>query len=181
MDALRHTSRTSSATRASTCSSVLIERNSLNVSKDDRSLPWRAGFQEVQCYNGIKVVVRDVRQTSCRRTYASCLSSRACPTSRNDDVHVQGLEYADYYWQCLPALRTSRLSNFALNADHVFVVSQSSLPQQQVDMFVGSGECAREKSDKATVRSSIVAVALRRLLGESGVSGRECRGMSEAL
>lgn len=77
-----------------------------------------------------------------------------------------------------PALRTSRLSSFALNAVHAFVVSQSDLPQQQIDMFGGSGECAREKSDRATVRSSMVAVALRRLLGESGVSGRECRDIA---
>ena len=53
------------------------------------------------------------------------------------------------------------------------LVSQSSLPQQHVVRSGGSGECTREKSDKAIVRSSIVAVALRKLLGDSGVVGRE--------
>ena len=37
--------------------------------------------------------------------------------------------------------------------------------------FGGSGDGTRLKLDNAAVKSSMVAVALRRLLGESGVPG----------
>lgn len=70
----------------------------------------------------------------------------------------------------LPALSTSRLSSFALHVAHALLDSQSSLPQQQVDTFGGSGEGTREKLERAAVRSSMVEVARRRLLGDSGES-----------
>lgn len=72
-----------------------------------------------------------------------------------------------------PALRISRCSSLLFNADHCLLDSQSSRPQQQREALNGSGDGTREKFDSAAVKSSIVAVALRRLLGEPGVGGLE--------
>lgn len=78
-------------------------------------------------------------------------------------------------WQASnsPALRINRCSSLLFNADHALLDSQSSRPQQQRDALSGSGDGTREKLDSAAVKSSMVAVALRRLLGESGVAGLE--------
>ena len=59
-------------------------------------------------------------RTCILRTYASCLCNKACPTS----VHNQsksGLKDEDLYDG--PAVRTRRLSNFALTANHALVYS----------------------------------------------------------
>ena len=74
-----------------------------------------------------------------------------------------------------PALSTSLLSSFAFNAAQALLFSHSSLPQQHVHTFSGSGEERREALVNALVSSSIVVVARCKLLAscESGVSGRE--------
>ena len=75
----------------------------------------------------------------------------------------------------VPALITSLLSSFVLNAAQDLLVSQSSRPQQHVATFSGSGDDTRDTLVRACVSSSIVAVARCRLLvsWESGVKGRE--------
>lgn len=70
-----------------------------------------------------------------------------------------------------PALRIKRPSSLFFNAAHALLDWQSSLPQQQVVASGGSGDGTRLKLESAAVRSSIVAVTLRKLLGESGVPG----------
>lgn len=68
-----------------------------------------------------------------------------------------------------------RLSILDFHACHAFVVSQSSFPQQHVATSASSGDDIREKLLSASVRSSMVSVARRRLLdmGESGVGVRD--------
>ena len=75
----------------------------------------------------------------------------------------------------VPALITSLLSSFVLNAAQDLLVSQSSRPQQHVATFSGSGDDTRDTLVRACVSSSIVAVARCKLLvsWESGVKGRE--------
>lgn len=84
------------------------------------------------------------------------------------DVYIYGDEAHD-----VPAVRIKRFSNLLFNAAHALLESQSSLPQQHTVRSGGSGDGTRLKLERAAVRSSMVAVALRRLLGESGVSGRD--------
>lgn len=85
-------------------------------------------------------------------------------------------------WVDTPALRTSLLSSFAFKAAQALLFSHSSLPQQQVHAFSGSGEERREAFDNAFVSSSIVVVARCRLLAscESGVSGRDIAMVGES-
>ena len=78
-----------------------------------------------------------------------------------------------------PALRTKRFSSLLFNADHALLDSQSSRPQQHTAASGGSGDGTRLKLDSAAVRSSMVAVALRRLLGESGVPGLDMEDIAQ--
>ena len=78
-----------------------------------------------------------------------------------------------------PALKTSLLSNFALKEAQALLVSQATCPQQHRATSVGSGDRTREKSASARVRSSMVAVASRRLPSESGVDERESTDMAK--
>ncbi len=118
------------------------------------------------------------RRTSWRRTYASCLCSRACPTSVAKSVNEDIVEHSNY----IPALRTRRSASFALYVAQHTLFSQVSLPQQHLVTPSGCGEEAWLKFANAVVKSSIVAFALRRLLGESGVGGRrDMRGKLQSL
>lgn len=89
------------------------------------------------------------------------------------DANIEPRDVVNLWREDSPALKTSRLSSFALKEDHVLLLSQSSRPQQHKATSSGSGDLTREKSARARVRSSMVAVASRKLLCESGVEGRE--------
>lgn len=157
---------TSSATRASTC-----------FSPESVSAGSKEGAREAELCNGLSFIDAIAERAS----YGPpCYEQRPrvaqavpvlplIPEGHTSDRETSSKENG-------PALSTSRLSILDFHASHVLLVSQSSLPQQQVARSGGSGEDPREKFPNANVRSSMLWVMRWKLLdkGDSGVDGR-CR------